>query len=341
MKRLNENLLALLSCPKSNEPLEIINDEEIVAKYTEGLNQGRYYLQSLKLPKGEITGFLKNLSGEYVYPIVNMIPILTPQSNIVDSNPQIFKDNTGSNSIDDALEKSFQAQMNAYSKRDECWYKDLHQAIQNMQISHYYSRFAGKDILDVGNGGISLQDQMGEELASQVRSFVSVDKSYPMLNNSPEKQNCVLGDGMALPFADNSFDFVMFNGVIHHLGRKRNQPRDESIKKFCSECLRVSRKGIIFSDFFIPTLGEWVESLIVLVLGQMATYVYSKKSLFQIFNLLGYSVSEVKLKPITTLIPPLQTLPPILFLEWLRVPAFIIPYTFVFGVISKSKTSQD
>ena len=57
-----------------------------------------------------------------------------------------------------------------------------------------------------------------------------------------------MGDGLTLPFTDNAFDYVICNGVIHHLGKKRDQSQEENIEKFFSECLRVSQKGIIFSE---------------------------------------------------------------------------------------------
>jgi ubiquinone/menaquinone biosynthesis C-methylase UbiE/uncharacterized protein YbaR (Trm112 family) len=341
MTSYNENLLNLIVCPNSKETLELVKDENTIAEYKEGLKKGKLCLKSTSLPSGEITGFLKNVSGQYIYPVINKISLLTTQSNIVDAKLGSEQQHLHLNSINNAKEKSFQAQMNAYSKMDERCYKDLHRAIQEVRISNYYSRFIGKNILDVGNGGISLENQMGKEMASKVGSFISVDKSFSMLSNSKEKQDCVLGDGLTLPFADNSFDYVIFNGVIHHLGRKRGETQEENIKKLCSECLRVSRKGIIFSDFCIPKLAEWVESLIVKVFGQMATYAYSKSSLLKIFKILGYQINEMRFKPITTLISPLKMLPPILFLEWLWVPAFIIPYTFVFGVISKSNPDDD
>jgi hypothetical protein len=53
------------------------------------------------------------------------------------------------------------------------------------------------------------------------------------------------------------------------------------------------------------------------------------------------SLNKMRFKPITTIMSPLKMLPPILFLEWLRIPAFLIPYTFVFGVISKSNPDDD
>jgi len=337
----NENLLNFIICPNSKEILELVKDETKIAEYTEGLKRGKFCLQSAFLPRGEITGFLQNISGQYIYPVINKIPMLTPQSNIVNAKPSSTQNYLHQNNIDDAQEKSFQAQMEVYSKTDISYWEDLHRAIQKVQIRNSYSRCIGKNILDVGNGGVSLEDQMGKEIASKVGSFISVDKSYYMLNNSKEKQTCVLGDGCTLPFADNTFDYVLCNGVIHHLGKKRGLSEEENIKKFFSECLRVSRNGIIFSDFFIPKFAEWIENLIVTVFGYMATFVYSKSSLLKIFKKLGYQTKEMKFKPIATLIPPLKILAPMISLKWLRVPAFIVPYTFVFGVILKPKPDPD
>jgi len=341
MKSFNENLLNFIICPNSKEALELVKDENTIIEYTEGLKIGKLCLQSTPLPRGEITGFLKNVSGQYIYPVINKIPILIPQSNIVNAKLSSIQNSLYRNNPGNAQEKSFQAQMEAYSKTDLSYWEDLHKAIQKIQLSNYYSRCIGKNILDVGNGGVSLEDQMGKEMASKLGYFISVDKSYSMLNNSKEKQICVLGDGFTLPFADNVFDYVICNGVIHHLGKKRGQSQEENIKKFFSECLRVSRKGIIFSDFFIPKFAEWMENLIVKIFGYMATFVYSKSSLLKIFKSLGYQTNDMKFKPITTLISPLKILAPIISLEWLRVPTFIVPYTFVFGMILKPKPDAD
>ena len=84
MTSFNENLLNFIICPNSKEILELVKDETKIAQYTEGLKRGKLCLQSAFLPRGEITGFLQNISGQYIYPVINKIPLLTPQSNIVD-----------------------------------------------------------------------------------------------------------------------------------------------------------------------------------------------------------------------------------------------------------------
>ena len=51
----------------------------------------------------------------------------------------------------------------------------------------------------------------------------------------------VQGDGRALPFADNSFDFVYSHAVIEHVGSRARQ------LLFLKEALRVARKGVLFT----------------------------------------------------------------------------------------------
>jgi hypothetical protein len=56
----------------------------------------------------------------------------------------------------------------------------------------------------------------------------------------------VQGDGRALPFADESFDFVYSHAVIEHVGSQAQQIR------FLAEALRVARHGIL-----ITTPNRW------------------------------------------------------------------------------------
>lgn len=56
----------------------------------------------------------------------------------------------------------------------------------------------------------------------------------------------VQGDARALPFADESFDFVYSHAVIEHVGSRTQQLR------FLAEALRVARCGV-----FITTPNRW------------------------------------------------------------------------------------
>lgn len=53
-------------------------------------------------------------------------------------------------------------------------------------------------------------------------------------------------DGRALPFADNSFDYVHSSAVLEHVGSREQQAR------FVAELWRVARKGI-----FLTTPNRW------------------------------------------------------------------------------------
>ena len=56
----------------------------------------------------------------------------------------------------------------------------------------------------------------------------------------------VQGDGLALPFADRSFDVVHSSAVIEHVGSFDNQAR------LVAECARVARHGV-----FVTTPNRW------------------------------------------------------------------------------------
>jgi len=56
----------------------------------------------------------------------------------------------------------------------------------------------------------------------------------------------VKGNGLSLPFPDNSFDLVFSNAVLEHVGSEFNQ------EKFISECFRCSRRFV-----FLTTPNRW------------------------------------------------------------------------------------
>lgn len=71
---------------------------------------------------------------------------------------------------------------------------------------------------------------------------------YPPLQSVEERCPFPLirGDGCALPFADNSFDFVISNAVVEHVGDASQQ------QVFIAESLRVARRGV-----FHTTPNRW------------------------------------------------------------------------------------
>lgn len=66
-----------------------------------------------------------------------------------------------------------------------------------------------------------------------------LEKQYPGLS-------FIMASGLALPFKDQSFDYVHSSAVIEHVGSSANQTR------LVQECARVTRKG-----FCITTPNRW------------------------------------------------------------------------------------
>jgi len=55
------------------------------------------------------------------------------------------------------------------------------------------------------------------------------------------KPECVLGDALAMPFADNSFDIVSCCLFVHHL-------RPEEFAQFLASALRIARHAVVIND---------------------------------------------------------------------------------------------
>lgn len=108
------------------------------------------------------------------------------------------------------------------------------------------SRIIGKQ----GNGHLSLLEVAAGSadvpLLNQ-RSFGSlgVEISITALDRSPlhlpPEVPGVVGDALALPFADNTFDVVGSALFVHHLS-------PEEFLRFCREALRVARIAVITND---------------------------------------------------------------------------------------------
>jgi SAM-dependent methyltransferase len=70
----------------------------------------------------------------------------------------------------------------------------------------------------------------------------------------------VAGNGLQLPFADQSVDIVTSSLFLHHLG-------ESELKTFFAECRRVARRGVVMSDLWrhwLPfALYQGLEPLLV------------------------------------------------------------------------------
>jgi hypothetical protein len=100
-------------------------------------------------------------------------------------------------------------------------------------------------LLDVG-GGVGITGEF-RSLYKYFRSIEVVNLDNPIIGET-EFTNVVVSnaDGCALPFRDQSFDWVFSNAVIEHVG---GAPRQE---QFASEIRRVARKG-----YFVATPNRY------------------------------------------------------------------------------------
>jgi len=114
-----------------------------------------------------------------------------------------------------------------------CWF-------MKCEMAPYIKK--GESLLDVGSGSGYLAKELKKRLKLRVTCVDVVDlrkTNVPM----------VLFDGVHLPFADNSFDNILFSYVLHHAG--------DNQEKLLEEARRVAKKRvIIFEDEAVGGFGD-------------------------------------------------------------------------------------
>jgi ubiquinone/menaquinone biosynthesis C-methylase UbiE len=224
--------------------------------------------------------------------------------------------------------------MESLSKNLDEWYGAGNAALQKIAIEEYYGDFAGAVILDMGNGGQSAEQQLGPELSRKIANFIGADKSLEMLSRGGGhlKIQC---DAAAIPLADNSVDYCLLNNVIHHFGFRRADGFGNAASNAIRECLRVARRGIIIVEMTVPFWVQQLERAVVSLSGGMATFVFNARTLrraveasgpVEVRNFRGVRLGE--LVGDWTWFRAMITLP-------IKVPAGLIPYTYVFCEVRK------
>jgi SAM-dependent methyltransferase len=104
----------------------------------------------------------------------------------------------------------------------------------------------GEELLDVGCGDARLLRDLG--LFRSLRRRAGVDVELP---SAPEKDIEVAAyDGESLPFADQSFDSVVFGYFLHYLTR-------EHAVRLLNEGCRVARRNLFVLEDSQPAWGFW------------------------------------------------------------------------------------
>ncbi len=207
-------------------------------------------------------------------------------------------------------------------------------AIHKFSQDNYYLRCQGAKVLDIGNGGQPAAEVLGENVSKRVSCFVGVDNSIDMMKRKKCHFIRVIGDGICLPFKDKAFDYVLINGVFHHLGYLSKEDQVERISYFLIEARRVCAQEIIVYELLVPPWIEKAEKLFASILGYMPVFVLSYKTLNSIVEKNGMSCGEVCEKTLSDLMGTFYWYPLMMAYEWLKVPAFISPFKHTFFVIS-------
>jgi SAM-dependent methyltransferase len=104
----------------------------------------------------------------------------------------------------------------------------------------------GEEVLDVGCGNAGLLRDLG--LFRSLKRRVGIDVDLP---KSPDPAIEVAAyDGRALPFADRSFDSVVFGYFLHYL------TRDHAVRLLEEGC-RVARRNVFVLDDSQPQWNFW------------------------------------------------------------------------------------
>ncbi len=104
-----------------------------------------------------------------------------------------------------------------------------------------FNPLKGKRILDVGG------NVFNQFLPKHKPKLTVLNIKFPKELGLYEKNNVefILGNGLCLPFKDNSFDIIYSNSVIEHLGTWKNQ------MQFAKEIIRVGK------NIFIQTPNKY------------------------------------------------------------------------------------
>ena len=210
-------------------------------------------------------------------------------------------------------------------------------AIHRISQERYYRRCVGRTVLDLGNGGQSAVEVLGPEIGPAVTRFVGLDHSLGMLTRRADRGGHVVGEGARLPFRDGAFDYVLVNGVLHHLGWQRGEPPCRRLHAFLAEALRVCARELIVYEPFTSGVLERLERVVATLLGAMPTFMLSESTLDACLAGAGLAREEALTRSLTELKGRFYWYIVIMEYPWLKLPAFLSPFRHGFFVLRKSR----
>jgi Methyltransferase domain len=122
--------------------------------------------------------------------------------------------------------------------------RPIHEKFRNQKLDCFFRELGPRredTLLDVG-GGVGIAGEF-QPLYKYFRAVQVVNLECPSIRDDEFQHVTVAtADGCALPYRDQSFDWVFSNAVIEHVGGSARQ------KQFADEIRRVARKG-----YFVAT----------------------------------------------------------------------------------------
>jgi SAM-dependent methyltransferase len=113
----------------------------------------------------------------------------------------------------------------------------LREATTDLPMLERLVKPAGKDIIDVGCGSGALVRALAERGAHPIGLEISAEQLAPALAHDEENRaRYVVGQAQELPFADGSFDAVVFMRALHHVPAA-------DLPRALAEARRVLRPG--------------------------------------------------------------------------------------------------
>jgi ubiquinone/menaquinone biosynthesis C-methylase UbiE/uncharacterized protein YbaR (Trm112 family) len=325
-----------LCCPLTRSSLKLLDSDEEVFAINSELQNGELTLAAGKIPGGEIDGVLISTDGQYKYPIIGGVPCLFDDFRIIKQS-----ESGSTKEVSLQMNDLQRDQWEAFSARYERWtggpdgiITKVQEEFQRRNFDVLLNGMKGAVILDVGNGGATVIEQLGPEVASAIKTFYALDSSYPMLTRNNNNGDQILGDAKKLPFLDKSVDFVLVNNPLHHFGRHKGEDPSKMMKDFFNEAFRVSRNGVIGVEMVIPHLALHVETFVLKYLKFMPTFVYSERFYSRLIADLGVEIVDFETIPQRHLISPFKFGPPIMDLPSIQLPALLTPYSFLFYRLS-------
>lgn len=237
--------------------------------------------------------------------------------------------------MDVSLEQQQNKQMEKFSQIYTENYLDIADKLFDISRKYYYQRLVGKSVLDLGNGGTSKNFLFGKELGEKIPRFIAMDRSSAMLNRNGIFDEQILGDVRNIPMQDESVDYVISNYVPHHFGMQANSLNTQSLESFLKESIRVSQKGVIIAEMILPRPLEIIQSIVLRLFRRMPTYVFSQHTLLKAIKKYQLQATEIRVYHFTDFVKPFKLFPPIIDFPWLKIPAFIIPYRYIYFFIEK------